>query len=128
MKETMNHYSRLILILVWSFWFGVTLFLQTGVNNHTVILFEHTSLKYVVSILLMLLPIIKTISVIIEQRKGGTKTVILFKKWSLIFIATLWLVIACSYALNEVANSGFITSSFIAVNTYIEIGRSDFSY
>lgn len=126
-KQMIKHYRHLIAILLWTAFFGVTLFFQRGNIIDQIDLFTSTYVDYLIGTLMIALPLIKAVAVYKSEQELDQGWGFI-KKWSLIGIAVIWLVITWAYLFNDVPNVGYVMSSFLAYSAYAELGRGDFGY
>lgn len=126
-KEFCSFYNRLILLLLWTMFFGYTLWFQDYTLTDQIKLFPTQTMAKTVAVIMIIMPVIKLTSIVILNRKKS-KFWIVIKKWSLILIATIWLVITWAYLFNDVPNVGYVMSSFISFDAYAELGRGVYDY
>ena len=112
------HYGHSVAISAGTSIFGVFLIMYSSDNViERVVLFPDGISKYV-GTLAILLGLIKIFAVFQPNNK--------VKKWSLICIALLWLIVSWSYAVDSAQNMGFIMAAIIAASCYVELWRGDY--
>lgn len=126
-RQWFHHYSNLIVISTWTFIFGATLAFQQYETLQRLTLFNSITVRNVVTFFMIFLPFINVTSVIMNSKKKRKMWVVM-KKWALIMIASMWVLVTWAYLINDIPNVGYVLSSFIAIQTYMELGRGDFSY
>lgn len=112
------HYGHSVVISVGTAIFGAFIITYSSDNViERVVLFPDGISKYV-GLVAILLGLIKIFAVFQPNNK--------FKKWSLICITLLWLIISWSYAVDSAQNMGVIMAAIIAASCYVELWRGDY--
>lgn len=112
------HYGHSVVISAGTAIFGAFLIMHSVDNViERVVLFPDGISTYV-GIVAILLGLIKIIAVFQPNNK--------IKKWSLICIALLWLIISWSYAVDSTQNMGVIMAPIITASCYVELWRGDY--
>ena len=112
------HYGHSVVLSLGTVFFGVFLLINHRNNViERVVLFPEGLSEYYATIMLIM-GSIKLLSVFKPDNK--------VKKWSLIGITLLWLVIAWAYVVNRSQNTGFIMAATLAASCYVELWRGDY--
>ena len=112
------HYGHSVVISAGTAIFGAFLITYSADNViERVVLFPDGMSSYVGTVAI-LLGLIKIFAVFQPNNK--------VKKWSLICIALLWLIISWSYAVDSAQNMGIIMAPIIAASCYVELWRGDY--
>lgn len=112
------HYGHSVVLSMGTIWFGIFLLLNYRNNViERVDIFPEGVSEYYATVMLIM-GSIKLLSVFKPDNK--------VKKWSLIGITLLWLVIAWAYVVNRSQNTGFIMAATLAASCYVELWRGDY--
>ena len=112
------HYGHSVVLSLGTVFFG--LFLLVNHKNNVierVELFPEGVSEYF-GVAMLLMGLIKLLSVFRPENR--------IKKWSLIFITLLWLVVSWAYVVNRSQNTGFIMAATLAASCYVELWRGDY--
>ena len=112
------HYGHSVVLSMGTIWFGIFLLLNYRNNViERVDIFPEGVSEYYATVMLIM-GLIKLLSVFKPDNK--------VKKWSLIGITLLWLVIAWAYVVNRSQNTGFVMAATLAASCYVELWRGDY--
>ena len=116
--QVVLHYGHSVVISVGTAIFGAFLIMYSADNViERVVLFPDGLSAYFGTVAI-LLGLIKIFAVFQPNNK--------VKKWSLICIALLWLIISWSYVVDSAQNMGVIMAPIIAASCYVELWRGDY--
>ena len=112
------HYGHSVVLSLGTVFFGIFLLLnyRNNVIERVDIFPEGVSEYYGVT--MMLAGLIKLLSVFRPDNKT--------KKWSLIIITLMWLVVSWAYVVNRSQNTGFVMAATLAASCYVELWRGDY--
>lgn len=113
-----RHYGHSNIISLGTALFGLCLIVNLSNNVIERVILFPGGLSFYLGLIMMLLGAIKTIAVFKSYAK--------IKKWSLIGITLIWLVIVWAYAVNGTQNTGFIMAGMIVGSCYVELWRGDY--
>lgn len=124
-KEMVRYYALLLALLFVTMWGGITLIYQQHNVIDRLTIFDNPRMGWIVGFLMIIFPIVKIVAVYMKEQSHNHVWQFL-KKWSLIGVAVIWLVIAWAYAVNATTNMGYVTATFPSIVAYIELGRGRF--
>lgn len=112
------HYGHSVVISVGTAIFGAFLITYSADNVIERVVLFPDGLSVYVGMVAILLGLIKIFAVFQPNNK--------VKKWSLICIALLWLIISWSYVVDSAQNMGIIMAPIITASCYVELWRGDY--
>lgn len=112
------HYGHSVVLSLGTVFFGLFLLINRRNNViERVELFPEGVSEYF-GVAMLLVGLIKLLSVFRPENR--------IKKWSLILITLLWLVVSWAYVVNRSQNTGFIMAATLAASCYVELWRGDY--
>lgn len=112
------HYGHAVVLSLGTIFFGMMLLINSPKNViDRVELFPHQTSLYFGTVM-MSLGILKLMTVFKPNNR--------VKKWSLIGIALLWLIITWAYLVNQTQNTGSVMAATLSASCYVELWRGDF--
>lgn len=112
------HYGHSVVLSLGTVLFGMLLVLNNPKNViERVELFPHQSSLYFGTVM-MFLGLLKLMTVFKPNNR--------VKKWSLIGITLLWLIITWAYLVNGTQNTGSVMAATLSASCYVELWRGDF--
>lgn len=124
-KEMVRYYALLLALLFVTMWGGITLIYQQHNVIDRLTIFDNPKMGWLIGSLMIIFPIVKIVAVYMNEQTHSRVWQFL-KKWSLIGVAVIWLVIAWAYAVNATTNMGYVTATFPSIVAYIELWRGRF--
>ena len=113
------HYGQGVIIGTGTILFGLFLVIYKYSNViENVQIFPNNISQYF-GIIMMLLGTIKLTTVFKPDNR--------YKKWSLMGITIMWLIITWAYITNPTHNMGFIMAATLSASCYLELWRGDFN-
>lgn len=113
-----THYGHAVVLSLGTTLFGMLLILNNPKNViERVELFPHQTSLYF-GIVMMILGVLKLMTVFKPNNK--------IKKWSLMGITLLWLIITWAYLVNPTQNTGSVMAVTLSASCYVELWRGDF--
>lgn len=112
------HYGHAVILSVGTILFGMLLIINNPSNViERVELFPHQASLYFGTVM-MILGLLKLVTVFKPNNR--------IKKWSLIGITLLWLIITWAYLVNQTQNTGSVMAATLSASCYVELWRGDF--
>ena len=112
------HYGHSVVLAVGTILFGLLLIINNPKNViERVELFPHQTSLYFGTVM-MFLGVLKLMTVFKPNNR--------IKKWSLIGITLLWLIITWAYMVNPNQNTGSVMAVTLSASCYLELWRGDF--
>ena len=113
-----RHYGHSNIISIGTALFGVFLIVNLSNNVIERVMLFPGGLSFYLGLIAILLGTIKTLAVFKPNSK--------IKKWSLMGITLIWLIISWAYMVNGAQNTGFIMAGMIVGSCYVELWRGDY--
>ena len=112
------YYGHAVVLSLGTTLFGLMLLINNPRNViERVELFPHQTSLYFATVM-MFWGVLKLMTVFKPNNR--------IKKWSLIAITLLWLIIAWAYLVNGTQNTGSVMAITLAASCYVELWRGDF--
>ena len=113
-----RHYGHSNIISLGTVLFGMFLILNASDNVIEHVMIFPDGLSVYIGLIMIFLGTIKTLVVFKPNYK--------LKKWSLMGITLIWLIITWAYIVNGTHNMGFVMAGMIVGSCYVELWRGDY--
>lgn len=116
--KIIKYYANMVAICIGTSFFGWGI-ISSGRNVLNRLVIFSNDLDRTIGLAFMVLSLIKLISLFLPYRS--------LRKFSLLGIFTLWLLVTWAYLHNPISNTGYYMSGLIAALCFLELWRGDFS-